>query len=46
MKPFELIFIVAMLLPFAIQADWTYYYWIAIALIYLAYIAVTRWEYE
>jgi len=46
MKLLELVFIVAMLLPFVIQADWTYYYWIAVATVYLVYISIVRWEYE
>ena len=47
MKKFaEVMFILAMLIPFAPKLDWTYYYWITIATAYLIYITVSRWEYE
>ncbi len=46
MKLMESAFVIAMLIPFAVQTEWTYYYWIAVTTAYLAYIAVRRWEYE
>jgi len=45
-KVVEMLFVLAMLVPFAIRCDWTYYYWISVTATYLAYITARRWEYE
>jgi len=46
MKMFEVVFIIAMLLPFVIRCNWAYHYWIAVTALYLAYVTAKRWEYE
>ncbi len=45
-KMAESVFVVAMLIPFATHWSWSYFYWIAVAATYLAYVAMGRWEYE
>ena len=44
-KVVEVVFILAMLIPFIIRFE-CYHYWIAVTATYLAYITARRWEYE
>ncbi len=39
----DLIFILAMIAPFAFKSIWAYYYWISIVAAYLIYLAM-RWR--